>query len=108
MHPTSTLETQVDDQQTLRGLERWFSSNCDGDWEHQFGIRIESLDNPGWLATVDLTGTPGEGFLIETASERDSEPSWLRVWSDGQVLSMACDPTRLRDGIQRIESILKI
>lgn len=35
-------------------LEDWYQSNCDGDWEHGFGVTIESLDNPGWSLTADL------------------------------------------------------
>jgi len=36
----------------LRELQDWYLSQCDGDWEHQNGINIVSLDNPGW--TVDI------------------------------------------------------
>ena len=33
-------------------MMRWFASHCDGDWEHDLGIRIETLDNPGWAMDV--------------------------------------------------------
>ena len=33
--------------QSMMGfLQSWYQSQCDGDWEHEFGIRIETLDNP--------------------------------------------------------------
>jgi hypothetical protein len=38
-------------------VQNWYLSNCDGDWEHEFGIRIDSLDNPGWWVKIDLRGT---------------------------------------------------
>lgn len=38
----------------LKWLEDWYQSNCDDDWEHGFGVTIESLDNPGWSLTADL------------------------------------------------------
>ncbi|MFT5930929.1 MAG: hypothetical protein ACI93G_000001, partial [Hyphomonas sp.] len=38
-------------------MPRWYQSQCDGDWEHSFGLKIESLDNPGWSVHVDLEGT---------------------------------------------------
>jgi hypothetical protein len=28
-------------------LEAWYASRCDGEWEHGYGISIETLDNPG-------------------------------------------------------------
>jgi hypothetical protein len=52
--------------ETLSGLQDWYARQCDGDWEHQFGISIESLDNPGWPIRIDLHGTA----LAERASER--------------------------------------
>lgn len=32
----------------LGRLERWYAAQCNGDWEHTYGITIETLDNPGW------------------------------------------------------------
>ena len=41
----------------LVGLQSWYASHCDGEWEHSFGIRIETLDNPGWWLEIDLIDT---------------------------------------------------
>ena len=35
-------------------IDEWYKRKCDGSWEHQFGLTIESTDNPGWLATIDM------------------------------------------------------
>ena len=43
--------------QALDWLTQWYLSQCDEDWEHSFGVTIETLDNPGWSLTVDLTDT---------------------------------------------------
>jgi hypothetical protein len=43
--------------QMLPKLQAWYLSHCDGDWEHSYGVRIDTLDNPGWSITVDLVGT---------------------------------------------------
>lgn len=45
----------------IEQLQEWYLSQCNGDWEHLYGISIESLDNPGWKLTVDLTETKLEG-----------------------------------------------
>ena len=42
---------------TLAKLQHWYLDQCNGEWEHLYGIGIENLDNPGWIFTVDLTGT---------------------------------------------------
>ena len=41
----------------INWLENWYSSQCDGSWEHFYGIKIETLDNPGWAVEIDLCET---------------------------------------------------
>jgi hypothetical protein len=43
--------------QVLNRLQTWYLSQCNGDWEHSYGVRIGTLDNPGWSVTIDLVGT---------------------------------------------------
>ena len=41
----------------LAFLEAWYRKHCGGDWEHQHGVELGTLDNPGWRLAVDLEGT---------------------------------------------------
>lgn len=41
----------------LTRLQRWYLEQCNGDWEHTYGITISTVDNPGWLLEVELTDT---------------------------------------------------
>lgn len=59
-------------------LEDWYAENCDGDWEHGAGVRINSLDNPGWSLAIDLAGTDLEGKAFEPVSVAKSEHDWYR------------------------------
>lgn len=38
-------------------LQEWYLSQCNGDWEHTYGVRIDNIDNPGWRLIVELTDT---------------------------------------------------
>jgi hypothetical protein len=38
----------------------WIGAQNDGDREHAYGFRIETLDYPGWLVMVDLADNPME------------------------------------------------
>lgn len=58
-------------------LQRWYRSCCNGEWEQEFGINIESMDNPGWSVTVDLEGTPLEEARFARISEARSELDWI-------------------------------
>lgn len=41
----------------LGRLMRWYSSQCDGDWEHTWRVRISTIDNPGWRIKINLDDT---------------------------------------------------
>ncbi|MDO7908781.1 Imm53 family immunity protein [Paenibacillus sp. JX-17] len=40
----------------LKWLQEWYASQCDGDWEHSNGIKITSIDNPGWYVEINIDG----------------------------------------------------
>ena len=82
----------------LERLQTWYASHCDGEWEHGHGVRIDTLDNPGWTLRIDLTGT--QLATIPFAEHKDnyeSERDWLICSKKDGVFEGACGPTRLTD-----------
>jgi hypothetical protein len=67
----------------LRQLQDWYASQCDGDWEHSFGVRIETLDNPGWSVQIDLEGTDLEDVPFAEIKDMAPEREWIRCWVEG-------------------------
>jgi len=77
-------------------LMKWYADQCNGDWEHQFGVKIETLDNPGWSITIDLAGTPLEGRSYARVDHNvESEVSWWACRTEGKQWRAACGPTDL-------------
>jgi hypothetical protein len=68
--------TAEDPAGAIARLQRWYSSQCDGDWEHQLGVKVETLDNPGWLLKIDLRDTPLEARHF-TEVRREDAREWL-------------------------------
>src|SRR5258708_1645192 len=62
----------------LDALEAWYAEQCDGVWEHQYGIKIDTLDNPGWTVDIDVVGTKLSGSSFPEAAEDRSEQDWIR------------------------------
>lgn len=60
----------------FQALQEWYLSQCDGNWEHQHVITIETLDNPGWMITIDLEGTELESRTWPLQMEERSESDW--------------------------------
>ncbi len=58
-------------------LQAWYQTQSNGHWEQSHGITIESLDNPGWLVTIDLDGTPLENQAMPTVALDVSKRDWL-------------------------------
>ena len=81
---------------TLNTLQNWYKSKCDGNWEHSFGLKIETIDNPGWNITIDLTDTDLED-LPEKQYEfiENSEDDWYGISIKNKIFSGAGDPSKL-------------
>lgn len=83
---------------TLFRLQQWYASQCDGDWEHTYGVKIDTLDNPGWRVTVDLTDTGLEGRPFETRERGLADgvaTDWYSVSVKNSKFEAAGDPTKL-------------
>lgn len=61
----------------LGRLEHWYASRCDGDWEHQCGIKIDTIDNPGWSVEVDLRSTPLAARKFADVTAERSDKDWI-------------------------------
>lgn len=63
---------------TVESLQSWYLAQCDGEWEHTFGVTIGTLDNPGWSLEIDLVGTKLQSVNFNPMSYgvgANSEPS---------------------------------
>jgi hypothetical protein len=83
----------------LEFLVRWYRTQCDGDWEHQYGVSIESLDNPGWLLRVDISQTPLAGTTLARVRTDRSETDWVQCTCDGVTFQAACGPGNLEEAL---------
>jgi hypothetical protein len=82
-------------------LQQWYLSQCDEDWEHMYGVRIETLDNPGWTVEIDLANTELEGRpfdpihygIFEDAETSGNE--WISCEVENNKFSGAGGPLKL-------------
>jgi len=87
----------------IEWLQEWYLQNCNGDWEHQYGLSISTLDNPGWQVAINLRGTALEhkSFAKVEVGKVDGE-SWYVVSvqedeknNDGPIFMAFCSPQHL-------------
>jgi hypothetical protein len=85
----------------LHELQKWFSAQCNGDWEHRYGINITTCDNPGWWVKINLEGTSLSNKHFETKAENlDSngfaaDSRWFKCHVENNVWNGAGDETKL-------------
>jgi len=61
----------------LKQLQAWYVANCNGEWEHSYGVKISTLDNPGWHVEIELAGTPWVHLSIPRRSVDRSDGDWI-------------------------------
>lgn len=89
--------------ENLDWLMNWYVRECNNGWMHSYGVRIDTLGNPGWTIEIDLGETSLEGRSFEP---KHGEPagdldewrklgSWWTAEVDGVRFKAACGATDL-------------
>ncbi len=89
----------MSDDSLLR-LQRWYADQCDGEWEHQEGIEIGTLDNPGWSVKISLDRTGLEARAFDRLRIDRAEDDWLQAWIEAGKWNAACGPLNLTEALE--------
>ncbi len=76
-------------------LQTWYRAQSNGLWERSHGITIESLNNPGWLVTIDLDGTALENRTMPAVARETSQRDWMVCEVDRNQFRGQGDPGKL-------------
>jgi hypothetical protein len=68
---------------TLLEIQQWYHAQCNGDWEHTYGVKIDTLDNPGWSVTIELFDTELKGREFPEMASMEHETDWIRCSVEG-------------------------
>jgi len=93
-----------DSENVLVWLQGWYAAQCDGDWEHERGVKIETLDNPGWAIRIDLEGTDLEGQEYPRHEADINTHNWVRAWTSDRAFHAACGPANLSEALTLFRS----
>lgn len=84
----------------LDGLQDWYARQCNDDWEHQYGISVTTLDNPGWSLKIDLKDTALEQREMSELKIDRTERDWIVVRRSGNVFEAFGGSKNLREMVQ--------
>lgn len=88
-------------ENTIQEIQEWYLANCNGDWEHSFGVKIHTLDNPGWAVSIDLEDT-----IFENEIFREVKVNYAHN-TDWYVCTKKENKFEGRGGPKQLEKILK-
>lgn len=81
-------------------LQEWYRQNCNGQWENFYGIKIETLDNPGWRVRIDLKETGYENLALKKVEKDRGISDWITYEIVDGVFVGAGDCTKLGELLQ--------
>jgi hypothetical protein len=84
----------------LAFLQQWYHQQCDGDWEHMYGVRIGTLDNPGWSLEIHIVETSLEASSFDRVRIERTDDDWISCWTEDGFFRGACGPLNLGELLQ--------
>jgi Immunity protein 53 len=86
-------------------LQNWYLDECNGEWEHTYGVKIETLDNPGWHVKINLQETFYENLIYELELD-NNEHDWFSISiKDGEFTGFG-DPSKLQCLLNKFKEII--
>jgi hypothetical protein len=81
-------------------LEQWYFHQCNGEWEHGSGVKISTIDNPGWSVSIPLRGTRKEAATFERVKIDRGHDNWIHYWEEKHHFQIRCGPLNLSEAIE--------
>lgn len=79
----------------LRWLQEWYNRFCWDEERHYYGIKIESLDNPGWSVKIEICDTPFEEKTFQEIRQDNGDSDWRFCTVKDGFFYGAGDPDKL-------------
>jgi hypothetical protein len=93
--------------ENLDWLQDWYAAQCNGVWEHSWGIKIDNIDNPGWRIDIDIRDTSLEGEKLVAINIDRSEDDWYHVACNGQKFQGVGGAKNLGDILQAFKEFVE-
>ena len=85
---------------TVSRLSAWYERQCVNDWHEDHGVKIDTLDNPGWSIKIDLERTSASGKVFQEIRIERSDRDWIVARKSGEIFEGFGGPTNLGEIIE--------
>lgn len=81
----------------FKWLQKFYLTNCNKDWEHTYGIKIVTLDNPGWSIDIDLQDTMLKGKSFKEIKIEKGDNDWVICRTENDTFKGDGGPENLEE-----------
>ena len=85
----------MSNSELLDWLGQWYAQYCNGDWEQENEISIETTDDGGWAVNIDAWETPLENKPLAPIDLKKSPTDWVRIKVEQGEFTGAGDISKL-------------
>jgi hypothetical protein len=85
---------------TISRLCAWFARQCVNEWHEDRGVKIDTLDNPGWSIKIDLVGTSLQEKAFEEFRVERSDRDWVVARRNAELFEAFGGPMNLNEMIE--------
>lgn len=78
----------------------WYDRHCVNDWHEDYGVKIGTLDNPGWFMKIDLKGTTLQEKPFQELSIERSDGDWIFAKRGADLFEAFGGPKNLNEMIE--------
>lgn len=79
----------------LQWIQEWYNRFCWDEERHYYGIKIETLDNPGWSVKIEICDTPLENKSFGKICQDNGDSDWIFCKVEDGFFYGAGDPNKL-------------
>ena len=79
----------------LKWIQEWYRARLNSEWEEYYGIKIDTLDNPGWIVMIDVAETEYENKVFNPYILNNGENDWIDCKIENGCFIGAGDSSKL-------------
>ncbi len=97
----SAVQSESADTSPFGQLQSWYFAECDGDWEHSFGVQFDTMGgDSGWRGEINVEETELEDLEFWPVERQSDSRNWLRCSVSKNKFVFECGTLQLEDCIE--------
>jgi hypothetical protein len=91
----------------INWLQNWYEKECDGDWEHGYGVEIKTIDNPGWKVKINISKYFDDNYSLNIIQDETSAKDWYSYKIENSFFYGYSDPNKLFFLLEKFKEIIE-